>query len=146
MRGKLHRLRMGQALGHRLSPYGYEYVKKTATSPAGLIINEEQGAVVRWLFEAFASGTGLCVLTRLLEERGVRTRMGKTTWDATHLKHMLQNTIYAGTRYYNKMTTLPSIEPSKSGAHTCTATSRSGVTQTQSALRQYYKTLAPSPS
>jgi site-specific DNA recombinase len=55
-RGRLHKLRMGEmsSNGHRI--YGYEYVKKTATAPASLKINEEQAAVVREVFEMFASG------------------------------------------------------------------------------------------
>ena len=35
-RGKLHRLRSGQVLGQGLSPYGYDYVSRTPTSPAAL--------------------------------------------------------------------------------------------------------------
>jgi site-specific DNA recombinase len=55
-RGRLHRLRMGEmsSNGHRI--YGYHYVKKTPTAPATLVINEEQVAVVRSIFEMFASG------------------------------------------------------------------------------------------
>src|SRR6516162_5615818 len=55
-RGRLHRLRMGEmsSNGHRI--YGYHYVKKTSASPATLDINEEQAAVVRSIFEMFASG------------------------------------------------------------------------------------------
>ena len=60
-RGRLHRLRMGElsSNGHRI--YGYDYVKKTPTAPAALVINEEQAPVVRSIFEMFASGHfGLC--------------------------------------------------------------------------------------
>jgi site-specific DNA recombinase len=55
-RGRLHRLRMGElsSNGHRI--YGYDYVRKTATAPAALVINEEQAPVVRSIFEMFASG------------------------------------------------------------------------------------------
>src|SRR6266851_5036596 len=69
MRGKLHRLRMGQVVGNGLSPFGYDYVKKTPTSPSALVINEQQAEVVRWIFETFANGTGLCVITRSLEQK-----------------------------------------------------------------------------
>jgi site-specific DNA recombinase len=117
MRGKLHRLRMGQVVGNGLSPFGYDYVKKTPTTPSVLVINEQQGDVVRWIFEAFTNGTGLCVITRSLEERGVRTRMGKTLWDTTYLKNLLQNPMYAGTRYYNKWTTVPSDSAPKRGKY-----------------------------
>jgi hypothetical protein len=40
--------------GHRI--YGYHYAKKTPTVPATLVINEDQAAIVRSIFEMFASG------------------------------------------------------------------------------------------
>ena len=76
-RGRLHRLRMGElsSNGHRI--YGYDYVRKTATAPAALVINEEQAPVVRSIFEMFASGRfGLVTISRSLEERRVPTRTG----------------------------------------------------------------------
>jgi hypothetical protein len=51
---RLHRLGMGQLgnSGHRT--YGYDYVRKTRDAPATLVINEEQAAIVRSIFEMFA--------------------------------------------------------------------------------------------
>jgi site-specific DNA recombinase len=71
-RGRLRRLRMGEmsSNGHRI--YGYDYVRKTPTSPAALVINEERAAVVRSIFEMFASGNfGVVTISRCLEERRV---------------------------------------------------------------------------
>jgi hypothetical protein len=66
--------------GHRI--YGYHYVKKTSTAPATLAINEEQAAVVRSIFEMFASGTyGLVTISRHLEERRDLTSKGRQRWD-----------------------------------------------------------------
>jgi site-specific DNA recombinase len=104
-RGRLHRLRMGEmsSNGHRI--YGYHYVKKTPTAPATLAINEEQAAVVRQIFEMFASGQyGLVTICRYLEERRILTRTGKTLWDNDRIKGMLKNETYAGTRYFNRIT------------------------------------------
>src|SRR5258708_9693507 len=105
-RGKLHRLRMGQLIGHGLAPFGYDYVKKTPTTPGMLVINDQEGQAVQWIFDAFAGGTAICAITRSLEERGIRSRMGRTTWDTTHVKNKLQNPPYKGIKYYNRM-----IEP-----------------------------------
>jgi hypothetical protein len=55
--------------GHRI--YGYDYVRKTPTSPAALVINEEQAAVVRSIFEMFAQNFGVVTISRCLEERRV---------------------------------------------------------------------------
>jgi site-specific DNA recombinase len=42
-RGRLHKLRKGElsSNGHRI--YGYDYVRKSPTSPAALVVNEQQG-------------------------------------------------------------------------------------------------------
>jgi site-specific DNA recombinase len=105
-RGKLHRLRSGQVLGRGISPYGYDYVSRTPTSQAALIINEPEAAVIRQIFEAFAGGTAICSIARSLEGQGVTTRLGRTLWDGTHLKTILQRHTYTGTRHYNTVTTI----------------------------------------
>jgi site-specific DNA recombinase len=104
-RGRLHRLRQGEmtSTGHRI--FGYDYVRKTPTSPCALIINEDQAVVVRSIFEMFASGRyGLVTICRHLEERRILTRMGKSLWDNDRIKEMLKNETYAGTRYFNQTT------------------------------------------
>ncbi len=104
-RGRLHRLRMGElsSTGHRI--YGYHYVKKTPDAPASLVINEEQAAIVRSIFEMFASGNyGIVNISRFLEERRIPTRTGRAQWDRGQIKFMLKNETYAGTRYYNRIT------------------------------------------
>jgi site-specific DNA recombinase len=55
-RGRLHRLRRGELMSAGASIYGYHYVKKTPTSPAALVVNEAQAAIVRSVFERYASG------------------------------------------------------------------------------------------
>jgi DNA invertase Pin-like site-specific DNA recombinase len=104
-RGRLHRLRKGElsSNGHRI--YGYHYVKKTPTAPASLSINEKQAAVVRAVFEMFASGQyGLVTICRHLEQQRILTRTGKSLWDNDRVKEMLKNETYAGTRYFNRIT------------------------------------------
>jgi site-specific DNA recombinase len=71
-RGRLHRLRMGEMSSNGHCIYGYDYVRKTPTSPAAGVINEEQAAVVRSIFEIFAGGNfGVVTISRCLEERRV---------------------------------------------------------------------------
>ena len=75
----VHRLRKGElsSNGHRI--YGYDYVKKSPDAPAALVINEEQAAVVRSIFEMFASGQyGLVTITRFLEQSRISTQTGQS--------------------------------------------------------------------
>ncbi len=104
-RGRLHKMRMGHlgSSGHRT--FGYDYVRKTPTTPATLVVNEEQAAIVRSIFELFASGNfGLVTISRFLEERGVLTQRGNKLWDNDRVKYMLTNETYSGTRYFNRIT------------------------------------------
>jgi site-specific DNA recombinase len=106
MRGKLHRVRSGYVIGQGLCPYGYDFVKRTATSTAAFVINERQAQVIRSIFEMYASGAyGLKAIARSLEERCIPTRLGKQLWSTFQVRYILQNHTYAGTRYYNQMTT-----------------------------------------
>jgi hypothetical protein len=79
-------------------------VKKTSTAPATLAINEEQAAVVRSIFEMFASGNyGLVTISRHLEERRILTATGRQRWDNDRIKSILKNETYTGTRYFNRI-------------------------------------------
>jgi site-specific DNA recombinase len=89
-RGRLHKMRMGHlgSSGHRT--FGYDYMRKTPDAPAALAVNEEQAAIVRSIFEMFASGNfGLVTISRFLEERGVLTQRGKKLWDNDRIKYIL---------------------------------------------------------
>jgi site-specific DNA recombinase len=85
--------------------FGYDYVRKTPTSPAALVVNEVQAAIVRSIFEMFAGGRfGLVTICRHLEEHHIPTCTGRARWHMEQLKAMLMNETYAGTRYYNRIT------------------------------------------
>jgi site-specific DNA recombinase len=112
-RGRLHKLRMGQmgsSSGHRT--FGYRYVRKTREAPATLAINEEQAAIVRLVFEMFATGNyGLVTISRFLEERRIPTFSGRPLWDNDRVKSMLKNETYTGVRYYNRITKATETRP-----------------------------------
>jgi site-specific DNA recombinase len=90
-------------------------VKKTETSPAAIVINAQEAGIVRWIFEAYASGMALGAITRTLEERKVPTKKGKTLWRAQGVRYLLANRTYVGTRYYNTMTLSEDISGKGSG-------------------------------
>jgi hypothetical protein len=62
----------------------------------------------------FASGHfGLVTISRSIEERRVLTCMGRPLWHRDQIKSMLKNETYAGTRYFNRITT--ATEASREG-------------------------------
>jgi site-specific DNA recombinase len=70
-----------------------------------LEFSRHQAAVVRSIFEMFASGTfGLVTISRHLEVRRVLTCKGRQRRDNDQIKRMLQNETYSGIRYFNRMT------------------------------------------
>jgi site-specific DNA recombinase len=104
-RGRLHKLRRGElsSNGHRI--YGYDYVRKSSASPAALVVNDEQAAVVRSIFEMFASGEFRLVnIARFLEKSAIRTCLDRSRWDWSQVKAMLKNETYVGVRYFNRIT------------------------------------------
>jgi hypothetical protein len=67
-------------------------------------VNEEQAAVVRSVFEMYASGQfSTAAISRALEERGVPTYKGGRLWDHGRIVRMFKNHTYMGTRYFNTM-------------------------------------------
>ena len=94
-RGKQLRLAQGQLLGAGCTVYGYDYIRRTAHTPAQYAINQREAAIVQYVFSAYAKGqVGLKQVTRSLEHQGVLTKTGKTLWRTTLLKCMLRNEMY----------------------------------------------------
>jgi site-specific DNA recombinase len=55
-RGKQLRLSQGQLMGCGVHTFGYDYERKTPTSPPRMIVNEREAAIVRQVFETYAAG------------------------------------------------------------------------------------------
>jgi site-specific DNA recombinase len=53
MRGRMHRLRSGVLASNGATIYGYTYLRRTPTSSPALIVNDEQAAIVRFIFETY---------------------------------------------------------------------------------------------
>jgi site-specific DNA recombinase len=114
-RGWRHRIRSGGIVSQGNRTFGYDYVPKSTTSPCAIVINEHEAEIVRWIFDACASGIGIRKITRTLEERGVLTKRGGKLWYDKSVKWLLQNQVYTGIRYYNRMTR--AAEPAKGRKH-----------------------------
>lgn len=100
-RGKLHKLRQGIALNNGYNILGYDYIKKTDTQSGKFIINQKEAKIVNHIFKAYAKGSSWSHIIRGLEDIAAKTKFGRSLWDTSRLKEILQNHTYTGIKYYN---------------------------------------------
>lgn len=85
----------GQWNGGKI-PYGYCYDKET-----GVFSEEPQEAgIVRLMFSTYVEERSLLKVSRLLNDRGVKTRSGNP-WSPVTIRIILTNPFYTGTYRYN---------------------------------------------
>ncbi len=102
-RGKRHRAHEGLVNVLSGAPYGYRYMKKTDTSAAYYEVMESEADVVRIVFEMYTQQRlSINAIARLLNERGISTRTGKTRWERSTVWGMLRNPAYEGKACYGK--------------------------------------------
>jgi site-specific DNA recombinase len=102
-RGKRHKAQQGVVNILSGAPYGYRYVKKTDTSAAYYEVLESQAGVVRMVFEMYTKQQlNIRAITRLLNQRGIPTRTGKTRWERSTVWGLLRNPAYQGKACYGK--------------------------------------------
>lgn len=75
---------------------GYDRVGKD------MIINPEQAATVRKIFDLYLSGVGTRKIQDILETEGHKTAMGKTNWTSAVILRIIRNSFYCGLITYNK--------------------------------------------
>jgi site-specific DNA recombinase len=96
-RGKLFKVRAGEAIFWKV-PYGYRRVPRSADSPARLEIHEPEAAIVRAIFDDYATaGLSIRAITRRLYGHGTPTPTGRDVWASSTLGGLLRNRTYMGT-------------------------------------------------
>jgi site-specific DNA recombinase len=81
------------------APYGYKVID-TPDGRKKLSINETEAQEVRWIFEQYlGQGHGLKQIGRLLEERGIPTRLGGS-WCFTTIRGIITNRMLTGEIVY----------------------------------------------
>src|SRR6516164_9564976 len=102
-RGKRHRAQQGMVNVLSGAPYGYRYVRKTDTSAAYYEVVESEAEVVRMVFAIYTQQRlSINAIARLLNERGISTRTGKTRWERSTVWGMLRNPAYQGKACFGK--------------------------------------------
>lgn len=77
--------------------YGYD-----RDDDGQLVINPEQGKVVKWMFESFIAGVNPDVIKRILNEEKVPTAMGVKGWSVSTIKQILRNEKHMGDVHIQK--------------------------------------------
>jgi len=96
--GRLQRLKEGHWAGGP-APFGYNYDRETKN----LVINEEEAAIVRMVYNLYASGKSLGAIAEQLNKALVSPR-GKTSkgWYRTGIRETLINPAYKGEAILNR--------------------------------------------
>ncbi len=71
--------------------YGYD-----TDANGELVINHDEAAVVRWIFDRYLSGDSLGKIAAGLEEQGISSPAGKTRWNREAINKLISNEKYTG--------------------------------------------------
>lgn len=85
-------------------PYGYMKGKD-----GGIVINEEEVAIVRRIYTDYLNGKGTYVIAKELTEEGVPTRKGAEAWGENVVKEILTNEKYYGDMLLQKTFTTDTL-------------------------------------
>jgi site-specific DNA recombinase len=103
-RGKLHAARQGSVSVLGGAPYGYHYVNcREGDGEARYEIVLEEARVIRQMFE-WVGRDGLSIggVCRRLQELGIPSSSGKSSWNRTAVWGRLKNPAYRGTAIFGK--------------------------------------------
>jgi site-specific DNA recombinase len=91
--GRLRKAESGKIPGGR-APYGYRLVD------GNLVIQEDEAAVVRQIYEWSAAGVSQRDIVRRLNEQGIKPYMA-AKWGKTSVGRLIGHEVYVGTALYN---------------------------------------------
>ena len=92
--GRVERARDGLWHGGGFDPIGYDYID------GGLVVNPQEAAQVRRVFNLYASGLSLTEICERMMDAGFRTKHGD--WSHTNtVRYVLDNELYAGTVHFD---------------------------------------------
>ena len=110
-RGKLYRARQGEIVWNSI-PYGYRRIPRQDSSPAHLVVDDAQAAVVRQVF-AWHADNGMTIrqIARRLTREGYPTPRGGAQWGETTVHRIVRREAYLGVLHYNTSCWAPVPSP-----------------------------------
>jgi len=120
-RGKRYAARSGDVAVLSGAPYGFYYVSKEAGGgQARYEIVLEEAKVVQQIFKWVGlERLSIGEVCRRLQQAGIKTRSGKTTWDRSVIWGMLKNPAYKGMAAFGKTRSQPMrprLRPQRNGS------------------------------
>jgi site-specific DNA recombinase len=116
-RGRLHKVRTGQALPFSQAPYGYAIVRSAAAPHGVVVIEEVEAAHVRAMYQwVVEEGLSARQVAKRLNTRGVRPRRARR-WIPGSVYRILTSSTYVGTATYAKHETIEPARPRRPGAY-----------------------------
>ena len=103
-RGRLFAARQGRVNWGGNPPYGYQYIRKTETTPQQLVVCEAEAVIVqqmyRWLVEEALSS--YAIQKRLTEQHVPTRRPNQYGWAQSTVIGILRSPLYKGEALYNR--------------------------------------------
>ena len=97
------RVKAGQKISFENAiPYGNGNILGYDRCGKEMVINPEQAATVKRIFELYLSGHGIRKIQFILEQEGRLTATGMKNWSAGTIGRILKNPFYCGTIVYRK--------------------------------------------
>lgn len=90
--------------------YGYD-----VGSGSELVINPNEAATIRWIFECYLNGDSLGKISAGLERQGILSPAGKTKWNREALNKLLSNEKYTGRVLLQKTVSIGGVQIENNG-------------------------------
>lgn len=103
-KGLKMKMQRGEIVGYN-GCLGYDYHPEDKS----MTINEEEAEIVRYIFNRYVEGAGACVIAHELQERGIKSKRGKTTWYESSIRGIIRNEKYIGDIMMGKTFTVDPI-------------------------------------
>lgn len=101
-RGRLYRAKQGNASVISNAPFGYDYIKKSGTSPGHYVINKDS-QTVKQIFSCYIQEhISISKICSMLELEGILSPKGYKKWYSSTIRDILKNEAYIGTAHYGK--------------------------------------------
>lgn len=102
-KGLKMKMKRGELMGF-VSCLGYDYDKETKA----MSINHEEAKIVKYIFERYSAGAGATIISRELNEKGIKTNKGNK-WGHSTVLGIIKNEKYIGDLLMGKSFTVDPI-------------------------------------